>query len=52
VYESPSDFIKHNWKGLIQVKKEYYWLLGGVVLGIIFAPQIHKLPLVNKLPTA
>lgn len=32
-------------------KKEILWLLGGVVLGIVFAPQISKLPLVNKLPT-
>jgi hypothetical protein len=24
----------------------------GVLLGIIFAPQVSKLPLVNKLPTA
>lgn len=24
----------------------------GVVLGIVFAPQISKLPLVKKLPTA
>ena len=24
----------------------------GIVLGIVFAPQISKLPLVNKLPIA
>lgn len=24
----------------------------GVILGIIFAPQISRLPLLNKLPTA
>lgn len=26
------------------------WLVGGVVLGIVLAPQISKLPLVNKIP--
>ena len=31
--------------------KKYMWLIGGVVLGIVFAPQIRKLPLVNKIPT-
>jgi hypothetical protein len=31
-------------------KKEVLWLLGGVVLGIVFAPQVAKLPLLNKLP--
>lgn len=31
-------------------KKEILWLLGGVVLGIVLAPQISKLPLVNKIP--
>lgn len=31
-------------------KKEVLWLLGGVLLGIVFAPQIMKLPLVNKIP--
>ena len=25
-------------------------LLAGVVLGIVFAPQVQKIPLVNKLP--
>jgi hypothetical protein len=31
-------------------KKEILLLLGGVVLGIVFAPQVAKLPLVNKIP--
>jgi hypothetical protein len=31
-------------------KKELLWLLGGVVLGIVFAPQVSKIPLVNKIP--
>lgn len=31
-------------------KKTILTLLAGVVLGIVFAPQIGKLPLVNKLP--
>lgn len=31
-------------------KKELLWLAGGIVLGIVFAPQIQKIPLVNKIP--
>lgn len=31
-------------------KKELFYLAAGVVLGIVFAPQIAKLPLVNKIP--
>jgi hypothetical protein len=33
------------------MKKEYYYLLGGVLLGIVFAQQIRKIPLVDKIPT-
>jgi hypothetical protein len=29
---------------------KFLWLAGGVVLGIVLAPQISKLPLVNKIP--
>jgi hypothetical protein len=32
-------------------KKELLWLAGGVLLGIVLAPQISKLPLVSKIPT-
>ena len=32
-------------------KKTVLTLLAGVVLGIVFAPQISKLPLVNKIPS-
>lgn len=32
------------------MKEKAIWLAAGVVLGIVFAPQISKLPLVNKLP--
>ena len=32
-------------------KKELLWLAGGIVLGIVFAPQVSKLPLVNKIPS-
>lgn len=32
-------------------KKTILTLLAGVVIGIVFAPQISKLPLVNKIPT-
>lgn len=31
-------------------KKELIWLGIGVIAGIVFAPQIMKLPLVNKIP--
>jgi len=32
------------------VKEKVLWLAIGIVVGIVFAPQISKLPLVNKLP--
>lgn len=32
-------------------KRELLWLVGGVVVGIVFAAQIKALPLVNKIPT-
>jgi len=32
-------------------KEKMTWLVIGVVAGIVFAPQIRKLPLVNKLPS-
>ncbi len=32
-------------------KKELLWLAGGIILGVVFAPQVARLPLVNKLPT-
>jgi hypothetical protein len=31
-------------------KKELLWLAAGVLAGVVFAPQISKLPLVNKIP--
>lgn len=31
-------------------KKELVWLAIGIVAGIVFAPQIQKLPLVGKIP--
>jgi hypothetical protein len=31
-------------------KKTVLTLLAGVVLGVVFAPQVQKVPLVNKLP--
>lgn len=42
-----------NGKGVPEVKHiTWQGVAVGVVLGIIFAPQISKLPLVKKLPTA
>lgn len=32
------------------MKEKVLWLAAGVVLGIVLAPQISKLPLVNKIP--
>jgi hypothetical protein len=32
-------------------KRELGWLIAGVVGGIVFAGQIRRLPLVNKIPT-
>lgn len=31
-------------------KKTVLTLLAGVVIGLVFAPQIGKLPLVSKIP--
>lgn len=31
-------------------KAEIKWLVVGVVVGIVLAPQISKLPLVNRIP--
>jgi hypothetical protein len=33
------------------VNSKWTWLVGGVVIGIVFAQQIKQLPLVNKIPT-
>jgi hypothetical protein len=33
------------------MNSKFMWLLGGVVVGIVFGPQISRLPLVNKIPT-
>jgi hypothetical protein len=33
-------------------KKTLLTLAAGVVIGIVLQPQISKLPLVNKIPTA
>ena len=32
-------------------KKTVLTLAAGVVLGVVFAPQIARLPLVSKIPT-
>jgi hypothetical protein len=32
-------------------KQHMMWLGIGVLVGIVFSPQIRKLPLVNKIPT-
>lgn len=33
------------------MKEKALYIAIGVVIGIVFAPQISKLPLVSKLPT-
>jgi len=32
------------------MKKTILTLLAGAVLGIVFAPQVQKIPLINKIP--
>ena len=32
-------------------KREIGWLVGGVVVGLVFGSQIQKIPFVNKIPT-
>ena len=32
------------------MKEKAIWLAVGVVLGIVFAPQVAKLPLISKIP--
>jgi hypothetical protein len=32
------------------VKEKLIWAVIGVALGVVFAPQISKLPLINKIP--
>ena len=31
-------------------KKFWLTLAAGVIVGVVFAPQVQKIPLVNKLP--
>jgi hypothetical protein len=31
-------------------KSKIMWLVAGIVVGIVLAPQISKLPLVNRIP--
>lgn len=31
--------------------KKYWYLIGGVVLGIVFSAQIRRIPGINKIPT-
>lgn len=33
------------------MKSKLLWLAGGIVLGVVFAPQVQKIPGVSKLPT-
>jgi hypothetical protein len=33
------------------MKKEYMWLLAGIGIGLVAAPQLRKLPIVSKIPT-
>jgi hypothetical protein len=33
------------------MKEKALWLALGVIAGVVFAPQISKLPLLSKLPT-
>ena len=31
-------------------KEKLIWLGVGILLGVVFAPQVAKIPLINKLP--
>lgn len=33
------------------MKREYWCLLIGIGIGLVAAPQLRKLPIVDKLPT-
>ena len=33
------------------MRKEHYYLLAGVLIGLVAAPQLRKIPGVSKLPT-
>lgn len=33
------------------MKKNHYMIIAALLAGVILAPQIRKLPLLNKLPT-
>lgn len=33
------------------MKKEYMYLLVGIVIGLVAAPQLRKLPVVSSIPT-
>jgi hypothetical protein len=33
------------------MKKEYWYLLGGIVIGLVAAPQLKRIPGVKALPT-
>jgi hypothetical protein len=36
---------------MMKMKKEYWWLLAGIGIGLVAAPQLRRIPGVNKLPT-
>jgi hypothetical protein len=33
------------------MNNKYYWLIGGIVLGIVLQPQISKIPGISKIPS-
>jgi hypothetical protein len=49
LYESPADFIRHNWRETLVDKK---WLVYGglILLGAMASGKILALPVLNKLP--
>ena len=34
------------------MRKEHYYLLAGVLIGFVAAPQLRRLPIISKLPSA
>jgi hypothetical protein len=53
VYESPSDFIRHNWKDILVKDKKWLWYGGifllGVYMGPKVAPSLAKVPVLGKV---
>ena len=34
------------------MQQKYWYLIGGIVIGLVAGPQLRKLPVVSKLPVS